>query len=137
MGPVAILTRIGDGVFRVDIDGRAETVYVAGPPNDRWAFWNGYACRLKDTEGTGATEKSVRRRARGAHLLEVTSPMPALIVAIKVREGDLVKNGDTLLIIEAMKMEMPVSAPSNGRVRAIKCRLGELVPGDAVLIELE
>ncbi len=134
---MAAVTRIGDGMLRVDIDGRAETVYVAGPPDDRWAFWNGYAYRLKDTEGTEATETSVRRRARGTHLLEVASPMPALIVAIKVKEGDHVKNGDTLLIIEAMKMELPVSAPGDGRVKAIKCRLGELVPGDAVLVELE
>jgi biotin carboxyl carrier protein len=127
----------GDGVVRVDIDGRAETVYVAGPPDDRWAFWNGYVYRLKDTEGTEDTEKSVHRRARGTHILEVTSPMPALIVAIKVKEGDQVKNGDTLLIIEAMKMELPVIAPGDGRVKAIKCRVGELVPGDAVLVELE
>ena len=133
---MASLTRIGDGVFRVDIDGRAETVYVAGPPDDRWAFWNGYVYRwTRDTEERKEGTTPSRRRAVAR--MEVTSPMPALIVAIKVSEGDQVKNGDTLLIIEAMKMELPVSAPGDGRVRAIKCRLGELVPGDAVLVELE
>ena len=132
---MAGVTRIGDGVYRVDIDGRAETVYVAGPPDDRWAFWNGYVYRLKDTEGTQGTETSTRR-VRGTERRAITAPMPATILAIKVQVGDQVKNGDTLVIIEAMKMELPVTAPGDGRVRAIKCRVGELVPGDAVLIEL-
>jgi biotin carboxyl carrier protein len=136
MGPVAAVTSIGDSVFRVEVGGRAEIVYVAGPPDDRWAFWNGKTYRWtraqKPTEGTKA--------ARGRHIaacMEVTAPMPARIVAIKVSAGDSVKSGDTLVVLEAMKMEMPVQAPSDGRVRAIGCREGELVAGDAVLVELE
>ena len=126
------VTRIGDGVFRVDVDGRTEIVYVAGPPNDRWAFHNGRVYRFG-----GEQPGSSSRKRRAAARMDVTSPMPALIVAIKVQEGDQVKNGDTLLIIEAMKMELPVIAPGDGRVRTITCRVGDLVAGDAVLVELE
>ena len=58
--------------------------------------------------------------------------MPATVVAIKVAPGDSVKQGDILIVLEAMKMELPVRAPGDGRVKAIHCRPGELVqPDDA------
>jgi len=132
------LTPRGDGVVRVEIDGRSEMVYAAGPPGDRWAFWNGRVFRWTSAGAPAADAgpSPPRRRTHGARI-DVTSPMPALIVAVKVAEGDEVKNGDTLVLVEAMKMELPVPAPSDGRVRAIRCRPGDLVQGDAVLIELE
>ena len=136
MGSVAGVTSIGDGVFRVDVDGRTEIVFVAGPPDDRWAFWNGRSYRWTRTQRPTEDTKA----ARGSHVaarMEVTAPMPARIVAIKVGTGDAVKSGDTLVVLEAMKMEMPVQAPGDGRVRTIACREGELVAGDAVLVELE
>ena len=136
MGSVAGVTSIGDGVFRVDVGGRMEIVYVTGPPDDRWAFWNGKTYRWtraqRPADGTKA-DRSTHIAAR----MEVTAPMPARIVAIKVSTGDAVKSGDTLVVLEAMKMEMPIQAPSDGRVRTIGCREGELVPGDALLVELE
>ena len=124
--------RIADGVVRVEFEERTEIVYVAGPPDDRWAFWNGRVYRFG-----GEQPGSSSRRRQAAIRMDVTAPMPALIVTIKVREGDTVQNGDTLLVLEAMKMELPIRAPGNGRVRAIRCREGELVKGDAVLVELE
>ena len=136
MGSVAAVTSIGDGVFRVEAGGRAEIVYVAGPPDDRWAFWNGKTYRWTRTRKPAENTKAAPRRHVAARM-EVTAPMPARIVAIKVSAGDSVKSGDTLVVLEAMKMEMPVQAPSDGRVRAIGCREGELVAGDAVLVELE
>ena len=131
------MTTIGGGAIRVDVDGRSEIVYVAGTPDDRWAFWNGRVYRWQRTASpAGSTESGPQRRTRGVRV-DVTSPMPALIVAIKVAEGDHVKTGDALVVVEAMKMELPVTAPSDGRVRAIRCRPGDLVQGDAVLVELE
>jgi len=133
------LIPIGDGAFRLEIDGRGEIVYVAGPADDRWAFWNGRTYRWKATKNSEErTERSdASRRRRGPSRTEVTAPMPAKIVTIAVREGDEVKTGTTLLVLEAMKMELPVAAPVDGRVRAIRCRSGDLVQGDAVLVELE
>jgi biotin carboxyl carrier protein len=48
-----------------------------------------------------------------------------------------VKKGDTLLVLEAMKMELPVRAPGDGTVTAVSCREGELVQAGVVLVELE
>jgi acetyl-CoA carboxylase biotin carboxylase subunit len=67
----------------------------------------------------------------------VTAPMPATVIRINVKPGDAVKKGDILVLLEAMKMELPVRASGGGTVRAIRCREGELVDADAVLLELQ
>ena len=70
---------------------------------------------------------------RGAGV--VMSPMPATVLRINVKPGDAVKKGDVLVLLEAMKMELPVRATDAGVVAAIRCREGELVDADAVLLE--
>jgi len=62
--------------------------------------------------------------------------MPATVIKIDVKEGDRVRKGDVVVLLEAMKMELPVQAPADGIVRAVRCRDGELVDADAVLVEL-
>jgi biotin carboxyl carrier protein len=66
-----------------------------------------------------------------------TPPMSATVVRIAVKVGDSVRDGDVLIALEAMKMELPIRSPRDGVVRAIRCREGELVQPDQVLIELE
>ena len=65
----------------------------------------------------------------------VTSPLPGNIFAIKVKEGDTVKAGDVLIVIEAMKMENDVRAPSDGVVKQILVSKGALVAtGDTLVV---
>ena len=65
----------------------------------------------------------------------VTSPLPGNIFAIKVKEGDAVKSGDVLIIIEAMKMENEVCAPSDGVVKQIAVSKGAMVAtGDTLVV---
>jgi 3-methylcrotonyl-CoA carboxylase alpha subunit len=61
--------------------------------------------------------------------------MPATVVAVAVQPGQRVAAGDVLIRLEAMKMELPVRAADAGVVAAIRCREGELVDADAVLLE--
>jgi len=65
----------------------------------------------------------------------VTAPMPATVLRINVKPGDAVKKGDILVLLEAMKMELPVRATDAGVVAAVRCREGELVDADAILLE--
>jgi 3-methylcrotonyl-CoA carboxylase alpha subunit len=67
----------------------------------------------------------------------LTAPMPGTIVKVLVEEGEEVEEGRLLLVIEAMKMEQQVSAPHAGVVRSIPFGEGSLVPGGAVLAEVE
>jgi biotin carboxyl carrier protein len=77
------------------------------------------------------------RRRTGSHHETLTAPMPATVRQILVTPGDVVKKGDTLLVLEAMKMELPIRALADGRVVAIACREGELVQPGVTLVETE
>ena len=68
---------------------------------------------------------------------EITAPMGGKITDIKVNPGDTVNEGDEVVIIEAMKMELPVVATDSGTVKEIKCKKGDAVEADSVLIVLE
>jgi biotin carboxyl carrier protein len=63
--------------------------------------------------------------------------MPATVVAINAAPGQTVSEGDTLIVLEAMKMELPIKAPRNGVVKAVNCAKGELVQPGVNLLELE
>ncbi len=67
----------------------------------------------------------------------LSAPMPATVLAIKVVPGQDVVAGDLLVLLEAMKMEMPIAAPRAGRIKSIACREGELVQPGVPLLELE
>jgi biotin carboxyl carrier protein len=126
------VTRIADGVYRVEDQGRAEIVYVAGVSGDQWAFWNGQVFR----GGRVAAPRAPRRGGHAEAAQALTAPMPATVVSVRVQPGAAVKKGDTVVILEAMKMELPIRSPADATVTAVHCREGELVQPDAVLVEL-
>ncbi len=65
------------------------------------------------------------------------SPMPGQIIQVMVEEGQQVKQGDLLMIMEAMKMEHRIEAPYDGIVESLRYQLGDKVPQDAVLLALK
>ncbi len=68
---------------------------------------------------------------------EITAPMGGKVLEVKVKPGDAVSEDDEVIILEAMKMELPVVAPAAGTVKEVKCGNGDTVEADAVLITLE
>ena len=69
--------------------------------------------------------------------LSLSAPMPSVVVKLHVAEGDQVRPLQTVVILEAMKMEHTIQAPHGGIVRRIRYHEGELVPGGATLLEIE
>ena len=67
----------------------------------------------------------------------ITSPMPGSILDVKVNVGDKVKFGQTLAILEAMKMENDIPATADGEVAEIRVKKGDVVETDSVLIVLK
>jgi len=66
---------------------------------------------------------------------EVNAPMPGKILQIKVKEGDSAKEGDTLLILEAMKMENEIIANASGSIKKINVAVNDMVDtGDVLLV---
>jgi biotin carboxyl carrier protein len=119
--PGELIVRDGD---------RVEQVFAVADRGKIWIFHDGEVHEIA-AQGDGD-------RRRGAHAQgSLMAPMPATVIDVKVAAGDTVKRGDILMLLEAMKMELPVRAPGDGRVKAIHCRPGDLVQPDTSLIDLE
>jgi len=74
---------------------------------------------------------------KGSGLSKITAPLPGTIFKVIVKEGDLVKKGDAVLIMEAMKMENNVLAEKEGVVKKILVKEGDSVLQGDLLIEIE
>jgi acetyl-CoA carboxylase biotin carboxylase subunit len=102
------------------------------------AMWDPWAPRADATTAIYASTGPSRRRAStGVGRQALTAPMPATVIAVNVKPGDRVTKGDTVVVLEAMKMEMPVRVTEDGVVAAVCCAEGDLVPADAVLLEMQ
>ncbi len=68
---------------------------------------------------------------------EIKAPMGGKVIDVKVKEGDAIGESDEVIILEAMKMELPVVSNMSGRVKEIRCKNGDSVDADTVLITVE
>ena len=68
---------------------------------------------------------------------DIKAPMPGLILEVNVKEGDEVKEGDYLLVLEAMKMENTLTAPRDGVVKSVRVSKSDTVEKNELLIEME
>ncbi len=75
-------------------------------------------------------------KSSGGGTIKVEAPLPGSIFKILVKEGDTIKKGDTLLVMEAMKMENNVLAEKDGVVSSIKVKEGDAVLQGDLLIEM-
>ena len=124
------VTALGAGRYRVRHGSRQWLAYGAATRDERWVLFEGRVYVVD-------TAPPSRRKARHSHdETALASPMPATVVMINVTPGQQVARGDLLVMLEAMKMELPVRAPRDGRVMAIACREGELVQPGVPLLEL-
>jgi 3-methylcrotonyl-CoA carboxylase alpha subunit len=124
-----VVTALGEGWYLVDDGGRQYRVAVAGDGDTQWVFMNGQVATVE-------APRPGRRRARSSDT-GVMSPMPATVVAIHVQPGQPVTAGDTLIVLEAMKMELPIRAPRDGVVKTVACVKGDLVQPGVNLLEFE
>jgi len=93
-----------------------------------------YTVNLKDKFDL-MLEKMGIANAAANKLNNLKAPMPGLIVDLKVKEGDSVKAGDPLLILEAMKMENVLKSPGEGVIKTVKVKKGDSVEKGHVLLE--
>lgn len=121
----------GNGMVRIDGE-KTVTAWVASAEGVRWVFVDGHVYEIADQ----STASAPRRRG-GGHQGATSAPMPATVRKLLVKPGDTVKAGDVLIVLEAMKMELPVRAAGPGKVTAIHCREGELVQPGVTLIDID
>lgn len=86
------------------------------------------------SQSVEAAKPTVTRSAVAAGSIVVNSPLPGVVLEIKVKVGDAVKKGDTIMVLEAMKMENNIQASSDGTVSKISVEKGASVLEGAELI---
>jgi biotin carboxyl carrier protein len=124
------VTTLGSDRFLVADGTRQRVAYAVATPAAQWVFIDGHVYVIED-------EKPPDRRVRRTnHETTLSSPMPAMVVLVNVEAGQRVEAGDLLVMLEAMKMELPITAPRAARVVSIGCRRGEMVQPGVPLIDL-
>ncbi|TVR21271.1 MAG: biotin/lipoyl-binding protein [Anaerolineaceae bacterium] len=124
------ITQLADGglfIKALDADSGA-VAYTARDDSARYAHVNGQDYTLSVMTGG-------RRRSSAAGSGDLTAQMPGQVVDVLVNAGDRVAAGQTLLILEAMKMEMRVTAPDDGTVTAVSVQTGDVVARGQQLID--
>jgi biotin carboxyl carrier protein len=128
---VSSVRLLGDGWYLVTDGGRQWRVAIASDAAATWVFVDGQVVLIEATAGRDRPRG--QSRADGA----VVSPMPASVVSVHTALGQSVNEGDTVIVLEAMKMELPIRAPRSGRVTALHCAKGDLVQPGVNLLEIE
>jgi biotin carboxyl carrier protein len=133
------LVALGDGQFHIRYKERgypAEVVRIDRETKTVELKVRGqrYSVRLREDMDI-LMEKMGMNAAAGSKVNSVKAPMPGLIIDLRVKEGDEVKPGDALLILEAMKMENILKSPGAGTVKKVKIKKGDSVEKGQVLIE--
>jgi biotin carboxyl carrier protein len=120
---------MGKGEVKVGAEG-STVAWVAASGEMRWVFVNGNVYELE------LRPAGRRRRATTGHS-SLSAPMPATVIRVEVSPGARVSRGDTLVILEAMKMELPIRADSDGTVTRVACKPGDLVQPGVALVEIQ
>jgi len=120
--------KVTSGNFDVTVDGKS---YQASLDGDK-VIVNGKTFNIS----VAAAGQAVVKPAAGGAGTEVTSPVPGTLTKLLVKEGDTVKKGQQIAILEVMKMESPVPSPADGVVGKIAVRQGDQVVTGQLLMTL-
>jgi propionyl-CoA carboxylase alpha chain len=126
----------GDPVWSGTIDGDAVAVQVR--PIDNGFLLSHHGIETKAfvyTEREAMAARLMPEKKAPDSGKQLLCPMPGLVMSIAVREGQEVKAGETLAVVEAMKMENVLRAERDGVVKSIKVKPGDSLAVDAVIIE--
>ena len=125
------VVRLGPGRFRLIQGDRSWQVCVDAEGTRRHVTVAGVGEARFEKESAG------RRRKRESSGGGLSSPMPGTVVKVLVAAGDSVAKGDDLLVVEAMKMEIKITAPVAGAVKSVNAVEGDPCDAGQVLAEIE
>ncbi|TMC22629.1 MAG: acetyl-CoA carboxylase biotin carboxylase subunit [Chloroflexi bacterium] len=127
---------INDACIILKNDASQIQLYVARQHNEVQVIWNGESYRLERRQ-----LPNIAGTAQGHHTIHMqkmlTSPMAGTIVKVQVHAGEYVQAQQVLIVLSAMKMEHAITASHEGKIRHVYYEEGAVVPGGALLIEME
>ena len=112
--------------------GKPISVYAQKVKRQLWFHYEGQVHiyepeQKKQSQGASGNDKA----------MALTAPMPGKVTKLSVKEGELVEKGQTLVVMEAMKMEYRLEAPRMTRVKSVHCKEGEQVGLGVTLVRFE
>ena len=128
----------GQPVYSLIVDGRSHESYIYQGEDDSWQVL--LRGRLYPVTVEDEREKRLRAAAGGGVAetgeFHLRAPMPGLVVAIPVAEGQVVKKGQVILILESMKMQNEIKSPRDGTIGRIRVKAGETVEQKQTLLSV-
>ena len=113
------------------IDGKHVIACVSSDGAKRWVTVDGR------TFGLNKSLNAKQRNVSHEHASELVAPMPGQVRSVNVKENDVVSKGQTLLVLEAMKMEIRIQAPRDGIVKELMVKVGQTVEREQILVKME
>lgn len=123
-----------NGSMTLLFDGRAVQAHVVSHGGRILVAVEGRVYEFSTAQGNQGRE---RKSQTGGWEPEIRSPMPGKILEVRVSQGDEVESNQTLVVLEAMKMENTLASGARARVKTIHVAPGELVELGQILVELE
>lgn len=121
---------IKPGQLKIKIGDRVVKSIITEGNKEKYVFVDGAVFKVKPVELTGL--KKQKKKDKG----DLNSPISGKIVSVKVKNGDSVKKGDVLMVIEAMKMEYLIRAPYAGVIKKINFKENEQIEIGQLTLEL-
>lgn len=129
------VVRLNQRVYEVEIE-RADTAAFQNVPDSGAATRGGAAAAFTAAPEQPVAPAPVQAPASGGSETQVESPMPGKVLSIAVQVGQRVCAGESLLVMEAMKMENEIVAPQDGTVKQILVSQGTMVDTGDILTVL-
>ena len=129
-----VFVQESSGTYHVTVEGQRYEVKVA---DERLAKASDQTARLQQTQPTQAAEPLAGSSGHRATAGAVTSPMTGVLIEILVSEGEEVEAGEGVAILEAMKTENVIRAPSSGTVGKVEAVLGATLRMDEVIMQID
>lgn len=126
------INSVEENIAKVEVNGVEFEVELEKPVATPKPVVRAVAAPVKTIEPPKAAQEAV-----AAGVVGVRAPLPGTIVDIKVAVGTEVKKGQTLVVLEAMKMENNIDAECDGKVTSVKVNKGDTVMEGAVLVTIE
>ncbi|MCP4020776.1 MAG: hypothetical protein GY729_02940 [Desulfobacteraceae bacterium] len=131
----ASFERVSDHQILLNINGTQLNAYVGGGKDVKTIIIDGRTYYIRDADSLAQAPAGKKGFKGGAKT--VCAPMPAMVISILAKEGQMVEKGQKLVIVSAMKMETSLFAPFDGKVTKINAKEGDKVMPTDILVDIE